>query len=157
MVSKAEAQRRALSPPAQRRTHVGAEMPDSNVSDKKNIERDWCPQHAHTLNDVPPATATDMHTSGHSPDSQDTINPPTPLHPPSTRLTHSHLDSTQHHKTVHGKTAMQIYKTAFLCQAPTHTPAGRRLRTVDALQGQAQGRMTDSIAHTRMQCRDRGP
>ena len=68
------------------------------------------------------------------------------------------LDSTsQHHKTVHGKTAMQIYKTAFLCQAPTHTPAGRQSRTVDALQGQAQGRMTDSIAHTRMQCRDRGP
>ena len=111
MVSKAEAQRRALSPPAQRRTHVGAEMPDSNVSDKKNIERDWCPQHAHTLNDVPPATATDMHTSGHSPDSQDTINPPTPLHPPSTRLTHPHLDSTQHHNITRPYTARQQCKS----------------------------------------------
>ena len=51
----------ALSPPAQMRTHVGAEMLDSNVNDKKNIERDSAC--IHTLDDVLPATAMDTHTS----------------------------------------------------------------------------------------------
>ena len=122
----------ALSPPAKRQMHVGAEMPDSNVNDQKNIERDWCPQHAYTrltMSYLPRRrTRTRVRMSGQS---QDIINPRTPLHPPSTRLTHSHLHSTQHHKSIHDKTAMQIYKTALPCRAP-HTPKTTDSRSIDS-------------------------